>query len=231
MIASLVTQALPASPGTAVLDVGAGHGENSEQLSRQGYAVTAIELNPRLVEEFRDRARELGVLLCQGDAGSLPYADSSFAGAVLIEVIEHVSEPDRILREIGRVLRPDGSLWIALPTGYTEALYSRLHPRYSVNAGHLRRYRREEIEALVRGAGFRILSVETRNLVPALSWIGHSLARSRADDSGRIHNHRWIDYLVYGGARLWRSTPVLRRLYAVASQRFGKSWYIHCDKA
>jgi SAM-dependent methyltransferase len=49
------------------------------------------------------------------DAASLPIADGVFDAAICSEVLEHVPEPDRILREAHRVLRSGGKLFICVP--------------------------------------------------------------------------------------------------------------------
>ena len=230
MIAELVAEDLP-TPSARILDVGLGHGENAEALRARGFAVTGVEINGELVAAYAPTARRLGIELVQADASKLPFADNTFDGAILIEVFEHVPDPSRVLREIHRTLAPGGRLWVALPTHYTEAVYWRLHPGYAGNAGHVARYRREQVEQMLRGAGFRVDAVETRNLVPALSWMLHALLRSRSDDTGRIHEHRWADWIVLALVAPFKLLPGLRLVHRWVSRRFGKSWYFRCAKA
>jgi SAM-dependent methyltransferase len=45
-----------------------------------------------------------------GDAHCLPFASESFSGAVSTEVLEHVRDPQRMIDELGRILKPGGRL-------------------------------------------------------------------------------------------------------------------------
>ncbi|MBD3322227.1 MAG: methyltransferase domain-containing protein [Chitinivibrionales bacterium] len=53
---------------------------------------------------------------------SIALKDNSFDLVIMCEVIEHVENPDRVLREIRRILHPDGKLIISFPN-YLNALY------------------------------------------------------------------------------------------------------------
>jgi 2-polyprenyl-3-methyl-5-hydroxy-6-metoxy-1,4-benzoquinol methylase len=50
-----------------------------------------------------------------GDAGALPFSKDSLDSVVCLEVIEHVPDAEILLREIARVLRPDGLLIVSTP--------------------------------------------------------------------------------------------------------------------
>ena len=53
-----------------------------------------------------------------GDAQSLPLTDASIDHALLLDVLEHIPQPDRCLAELNRVLKPGGSLTIQVPFLY-----------------------------------------------------------------------------------------------------------------
>lgn len=53
-----------------------------------------------------------------GDAQALPFADSSIDHALLLDVIEHIPEPDKSLSELYRVLKPGGNLVLQVPFLY-----------------------------------------------------------------------------------------------------------------
>lgn len=52
------------------------------------------------------------------DAAYLPFADESFDNVVCLEVLEHVRYPERVITEIGRVLKPGGKVWLSMPFLY-----------------------------------------------------------------------------------------------------------------
>ncbi|MBV9256375.1 MAG: methyltransferase domain-containing protein [Actinobacteria bacterium] len=229
---SNVVDAVSAWPTSAhVLDVGCATGDNTLALLGAGYRATGIEIDEQLVKTLRNRPGGERVPVCVGDGTAMPFPASTFDGAILIEVFEHVPEPGSLVAEIARVVGPGGRLTVAVPTGYTEAIYWRLHPRYAENATHVRRYRRNDVEAVLTASGFTVEQVTTRNFVPAVSWFFHSLLRSRSDHTGAIFDHLWIDRALRVVFGAWRRVPVARRGLDWLERRVGKSWYFHCAKS
>lgn len=53
-----------------------------------------------------------------GDGASLPFRDACFDGVLCLEVLEHVPEPESVLKEVTRVLKPGGRAWITMPFLY-----------------------------------------------------------------------------------------------------------------
>lgn len=103
----LIEQRLPRD--AAILDLGAFCSEVPVALAKMGYtAVHGIDLNA-LVQQmpYADRVR-----YTVGDFTKCPYPDGSFDAITAISVIEHGYDPERLLGEIGRLLRPNG-LFIA----------------------------------------------------------------------------------------------------------------------
>lgn len=91
-----------------VLDVGCGPGSLTAALaSRCGPAgVAAIDPSEPFVAACRERVPGVDVRVASGEA--LPFGDRSFAGALSQLVLSFVRDPDRMMRELGRVVRPGG---------------------------------------------------------------------------------------------------------------------------
>jgi SAM-dependent methyltransferase len=86
----------------AVLDVGCGHSPYKNLLKRWnlvGINLDAIDASPSIL----------------ADAQRLPFRKESFDAALCTQVIEHVPDPARMLREIAHCLKPNGLLLLSGP--------------------------------------------------------------------------------------------------------------------
>lgn len=86
--------------------------------------------------------------LLLADACELPLGDESIDAVVSANLLEHVPDDVRALREIARVLRPGGSAVLVVPAGPGTYDY------YDRFLGHERRYARGELAGKARAAGF-----------------------------------------------------------------------------
>jgi ubiquinone/menaquinone biosynthesis C-methylase UbiE len=109
--------ALPLAEGK-VLDVGTGPGTLVRDLARRlpGLQVYGIDLSEDMIKLARAHARhehlEERVQFESGDVAHLPYPDQSFDVVVSTISMHHWSELAQPLRELYRVLRPGGRVWI-----------------------------------------------------------------------------------------------------------------------
>lgn len=121
--------------GRRVLDVGCQTGALPIALSKLGAAVTGVDVSERLVEGARIRARGHGTSpdFAVAVAEALPFADASFDAVTFVDVIEHVADARAAVRELARVLRPGGTLYLFGPNRLSPELL-RSDPHYQLAA-------------------------------------------------------------------------------------------------
>lgn len=102
-------------PGSEVLDVAAGDGNFTVAAAERGARVTATDLTPRMVELGAQRTAGMGLEVSwnEADASQLPYGDATFDLAASTFGAMFAPEPERVARELLRVVRPGGMVAMA----------------------------------------------------------------------------------------------------------------------
>jgi ubiquinone/menaquinone biosynthesis C-methylase UbiE len=123
---SRLLDALDLRPGEAVLDLGCGPGTDLPALAAavggSGWVI-GVDHDPAMAAEAARRTAELSTVeIRQGDAHELPVHGASLDAARTDRVLQHVTDPAAVLREVRRVLRAGGRLGMAEPDWDTLAL-------------------------------------------------------------------------------------------------------------
>ncbi len=91
-----------------ILDVGCGGGFLCNDLARLGFSVIGIDTSPESLRIAKKHDATKSVSYIVADAYSLPFPENSFDIVTAMDVLEHVKDPVSVIREVSRVLRPDG---------------------------------------------------------------------------------------------------------------------------
>ena len=96
--------------GKDVLDLGCAGGFMAEALAKRGANVTGIDPAADAIAAARDHAKSEGLRIGYdtGMGEALPYDDASFDAVVCVDVLEHVTDLQKVLEEVARCLRPGG---------------------------------------------------------------------------------------------------------------------------
>ena len=220
--------------GSDVLDVGCGDAGALIAFAENGARCAGIETFETSLERGRLRAADHGVAvdLKNGAGEAIPFPDSSFDLVMLDNVLEHVNDRPLTLREVRRVLKPGGLLYMVTPKPFS--LYSLWNdPHYDLaglvlmprrmqiwyfekirgggegtyDVGHIPT--RREIRKLLDEAGFRI-TVSPREL-----WINYLRDRVSRPEEVRAGIKRKMSS--YISKRRWTfENPVMRWIWDVS---------------
>ena len=138
---------LPDRDPRSILEVGCGSGGNLELLSKYG-DLCAMELD----DDAREMAKRRGI--CLVEKGSLPDNipfTETFDMICMLDVLEHIDDDMRTLREIRKKLKPRGKLLLTVPA------YGFLWSAHDVALAHKRRYRKNQLMQLVKLSGLKIV--------------------------------------------------------------------------
>ncbi len=116
-----------------ILDVGSSTGKTLTQIAEVGGDAVGIEPFQEFIDQAHERAHSLGVSIqvVRGTGENLPFPDNSFGFVNISEVIEHVENPVAVLREIHRVLKPGGAVYMSAPNRF--GFYDPHYHAYFVN--------------------------------------------------------------------------------------------------
>jgi len=169
----------PVEPGERVLDMGCGGGRHAFALYRRGARVVALDLD---AAELKDVAGMFAALqpevpdtasaqAVRGSAYELPFADASFDKIIAAEVLEHLPEDSRAMRELARVLKPGGSIAVTVPRWGPEKVCWALSDDYHANeGGHIRIYRGDQLRERLEQAGLEPVGRHHAHALHAPYW-------------------------------------------------------------
>ena len=116
LTATRLRRILDPRPGERLLEIGPGVGIYALPIAAAvapGGTIDALDIQPEMLDVLARRAAAAGVsniAAAVGDAQRLAYADATFDAAYLVGVLGEIPEPAQALRELRRVLKPDGRL-------------------------------------------------------------------------------------------------------------------------
>lgn len=110
-------QALRLESGARLLDAGCGTGQFAIEFAGRGCRVTAVDVSPAMIERARVHGaeRQIEVEWRVRDLTRLTDPDASFDAVMARVSLQFVPDPLAALRELGRVLRPDGRFFVSVP--------------------------------------------------------------------------------------------------------------------
>lgn len=200
----LVTRYVPKN--SRILDLGAGTGAFSKRLADSGYSVIAIDGH---ADQWIPK--EIPLIRQDIDLGIADSTDVQFDAVCCLEVIEHVENPWKLLREIAKLLRPKGVVILSTPnvTSFLSRLIflrtGQFHQFSGVDLsyGHIRPVTAFELTLIADRLGLQILETSPGGYLPVfdLSSFGpkslvFNILRGLAYIFAKGQKHGWCLFFV-----------------------------------
>jgi len=203
--------------GRALLDIGAHVGLFMQLAQQRGWEVQGVELNPRTAAYA---ARQTGAPVYQANADALRLAGCRFDAVAMIDVLEHIPDPLRMLAAAGRFLKPGGWIALKVPNGPGQLLKERLRgalragyrPTVADNLVHVNHFSARSLVWVLKRSDFAQITVTAA--APELAEPDARGMRPRAADALKLALFR-LGRAVPGGSSL----PCTFNLLAYARRR------------
>ena len=153
IFAGILDKCLDTDTPRRIADIGCGAGAMIPILSQYG-KVWGLESSIIPLEKCVERGfRKIGMAKSE----ALPFKDSSLDALVLFDVIEHIEDDEKVIRECRRVCKKNGIIIVSVPA------YQFLMSPNDIVADHKRRYSRKDMTAKLERNGFRTIKATYYN--------------------------------------------------------------------
>jgi SAM-dependent methyltransferase len=219
----------------SLLDLGCGAGRHAFEAMRRGATVVALDADAAELKDVKavgGAMFESGELphgeggVVNGDALTLPFPDETFDRIIAAEVVEHIPDDERALRELARVLRSGGRIAVTVPTRWPERVCWGLDYRYhDTPGGHVRIYRQPELESKLERAGLMLRGSHHAHALHSPYWMLKCAVGVDNTDAWPVRKYH--DFLVWELTNRPRWTRILDR---TLNPVLGKSVVLYAEK-
>ena len=169
---------LKLKPHSLVLDAGCGNGRHLRALAKLpnlkiiGIDRNGSDLNDALtgLKNMPDALSDNYLVSC-ADIKNLPFASASFDCVICSEVLEHIPEHENALKELVRILKPQGDLVVSVPRYFSEKICWLISPAYyNEEGGHVRIYKKKNLQKMLANQGVKCWKINYKHALHAPYW-------------------------------------------------------------
>jgi len=104
----------------SILDIGSGRGRFLIDVASRGGEAVGLELNDAYIKETLAKAEQNDLMVknVKGVAENLPFSNAIFDFVNFALVIEHIENPDKAIKEMARVLKINGQVYLGVPNRF-----------------------------------------------------------------------------------------------------------------
>ncbi len=148
--------------GEKILDLGCATGGYCSSLNNLGFKCTGVDIN----QEYVEKARENGIEAYAMEADNLEFLDNSFDTVLLFEILEHVDNPYKILKESKRVAKKNILITVPNCTQFFELKSTGLTYEHILERDHVNFFTKKELENLISKefSTFNVIENDSINL-------------------------------------------------------------------
>lgn len=172
--------------GGNILDIGASPFHITFCLKKLGYDVVGLDLKPSQFSKFINKY-DLTIEKCNIEEERFPFKNNSFDFIIFLEIFEHLRiNPISTLKEINRVLKPNGILLLTTPNLYAIHKIFMFNFGMSFNdaydqfdklktygyVGHIREYSTAEVKKFLENTGFKVVDIIYQNYYSFFKYTG-----------------------------------------------------------
>ena len=142
-----------------VLELATGPGLLAKHVAPYARRMIATDYSDGMINEAKKGAYSSNLIFEKADASDLPYEDDSFDTVIIANALHIVPDPKKVLKEIGRVLRPDGLLIAPNFVEYKGTILSRIWSFILILAGvrFEHRWSKEEYLSFLNENGWNVI--------------------------------------------------------------------------
>lgn len=214
--------------GDRFLDVGCGEGRHTigAYLTADVDAV-GVDLCEKDLQTAEERAEGFvdkentnkSLTFKVANALELPFEDNSFDKVICSEVLEHIPDYQGVLKEIDRVLKPNGVLAVSVPRAWPEEICWRLSKAYhEVEGGHIRIFSAIQLRRDVERLGWKRYARHWAHALHVPFWWLKCAFWGKDDESKMVQTYH--KFLVWD---LMKQPWITRTLEKILDPLMGKS--------
>lgn len=128
------------------LDVGCGDGSFAQGLVLDKKSYVGLDSNEKALAIANKKGFKVQVF--DVDKGNLPFPDNAFDTIILKDVLEHVNDPEHLMKEARRCIKKNGTLFISTPSEWSQLLWD--------DYTHKRAFTLRALKQLVGDYGFKV---------------------------------------------------------------------------
>lgn len=147
-----------------IADIGSAEGLYLREINNKKGISLCLDLSyPKLKRALHRISECEKTFFVTADVEYLPIKRGLFNGVICSEVLEHVPNPEKAIKEIGDIIKKDGTLFLSIPTGKDRFIPIEISDEsdYMTDSGHLHEFSKQDINQILKKNGFYVQTVIT----------------------------------------------------------------------